>query len=125
MLWNLIDHSGLLRWSKIKGKKVLTGPKGTSLYVSAGLVWSLAPLGVTRLILCSYAGPQLIEKELPFPRSLSSSFRSKQTHTTYTPCSGELFLGSFPLFFSPFLQIGQITPSLQSTGNLSPLQSVY
>jgi hypothetical protein len=42
-------------------KKVLTGPKGTSLHVSAGLVWSLAPLGVTRLILCSYAGPQLIE----------------------------------------------------------------
>jgi hypothetical protein len=66
-----------------------------------------------------------IEKELPFPRSLSSSFRSKQTHTTYTPCSGELFLGSFPLFFSPFLQIGQITPFLQSTGNRFPRQSVY
>jgi hypothetical protein len=63
MPWNLIDHSNLLRWSKIKKKKVLTGPKGTSLHVSAGLVWSLAPLGVTRLILCSYAGPQLIECE--------------------------------------------------------------
>jgi hypothetical protein len=30
MPWNLIDHPGLLRWSKIKGKKVLTGPKGSS-----------------------------------------------------------------------------------------------
>jgi TRAP-type uncharacterized transport system substrate-binding protein len=45
MPWNLIDHPGLLRWSKIKGKKVLTGPKGTSLHVSAGLVWSMAPFG--------------------------------------------------------------------------------
>jgi hypothetical protein len=45
MPWNLIGHPGLLRWLKIKGKKVLTGPKGTSLHVSAGLVWSLPPLG--------------------------------------------------------------------------------
>jgi hypothetical protein len=27
MPWNLIDHPGLLRWSKIKGQKVLTGPR--------------------------------------------------------------------------------------------------
>jgi hypothetical protein len=46
-------------------------------------------------------------------------------HTTYTPCSGELFLGSFPLFFSPFLKIGQINPSLQSTGNPSPLHTPF
>jgi hypothetical protein len=45
MPWNLIDHPGLLRWLKIKRKKVPTGPKGTSLHVIAGLVWSLAPLG--------------------------------------------------------------------------------
>jgi hypothetical protein len=37
------------------------GSNRTSLHVSAGLVTSLALLGVTRLILCSYAGPQLIE----------------------------------------------------------------
>jgi hypothetical protein len=45
MPWNLTDHPGLLRWLKIKEKKILTGPKGTSLHVAAGLVWSLVPFG--------------------------------------------------------------------------------
>jgi hypothetical protein len=84
MPWNLIDHPGLLRWLKIKGKKVLTGPKGTSLHVSADLVWSLAPLGVTRLILCSHAGPQL---KLRFLREVRGAQLTVRDARLKTPSS--------------------------------------
>jgi hypothetical protein len=47
--WNLVGQPSLLRWLKIKGNKVLTGPRGASPHVSAGLVWSLSRLRVTWL----------------------------------------------------------------------------
>jgi hypothetical protein len=45
MPWNLIDHPGLLRWSKIKGKKGSNRAKG---YLSSRVSWPslvTAPLG--------------------------------------------------------------------------------
>jgi hypothetical protein len=45
MPWNLIDHPGLLRWSKIKGKKGSNRAKG---YLSSRVSWPslvAGPLG--------------------------------------------------------------------------------